>query len=341
MEILLGKTNGSDLKIWTASDADNGHILETGRSRSGKTYAMQILEERIANEGGCVVVLDYNGTHSNVRKSGQIQRIEIYKKGLPFLLLTPLTLLDGSFEREMDIMEAVVDVFHTVAPLQSKQRMALREAVLMAITDKSGKEKDEFRRIMAALKELEDSSAESVLDKFFPIFSGVRVWSQNRFSLEKGKIQLFDLNGYSPYVQRLLAELIIAVIWRWRRVKRDGADCPVYIVCDEFQLLSLKRDSVLSQILREGRKFHVSLLLATQTLETFDRGEKAMLQQAATHLYFRPAEGEIKSIIRYLGAEDTEGTKKILQSLACGESLASGRLRVGNITVEKHLKIKF
>lgn len=102
--------------------------------------------------------------------------------------------------------------------------------------------------------------------KFFPIFSGVRVWSQNRFSLEKGKIQVFDVNGYSPNVQRLLAELIIAVIWRWQRIKRDGAACPVYIVCDEFQLLSLKKDSVLSQIMREGRKFQVSLLLATQTL---------------------------------------------------------------------------
>lgn len=55
MEILLGKTNGSDLKIWTASDADNGHILETGRSGSGKTYAMQILEERIANEREAVL----------------------------------------------------------------------------------------------------------------------------------------------------------------------------------------------------------------------------------------------------------------------------------------------
>ena len=114
---------------------------------------------------------------------------------------------------------------------------------------------------------------------------------------------------------------------------------PLYIVCDEFQVLNLKKTSVLSQILTEGRKFNLALILATQTLDRFDKSQVSMILQATTRLFFYPAPNEVRKIAQYTGAEDTKAMERTLSSLNRGECVAAGRFLVGNVPLNKPLKI--
>ena len=67
---------------------------------------------------------------------------------------------------------------------------------------------------------------------------------------------------------------------------------PSLIVLDEIQNLSLQDGSPVDKILREGRKFGMGLIAATQSFSGVKQS-LSTLNQAACKLYFRPADNEM------------------------------------------------
>jgi DNA phosphorothioation-dependent restriction protein DptH len=65
------------------------------------------------------------------------------------------------------------------------------------------------------------------------------------------------------------------------------------VVLDEIQNLDHRSDSPIDKMLREGRKFGLSLMLATQTTSQFDQEQRDRLFQAGHKLFFKPANTEI------------------------------------------------
>ena len=57
----------------------------------------------------------------------------------------------------------------------------------------------------------------------------------------------------------------------------------LWIFIDEFQNLSLKEDSVLLEMLCEARKYHVNIVLATQSIAGYRNDIKAALDKTAVH----------------------------------------------------------
>ena len=57
----------------------------------------------------------------------------------------------------------------------------------------------------------------------------------------------------------------------------------LWIFIDEFQNLSLKEDSVLLEMLCEARKYHVNIVLATQSIAGYRNDIKARLDKTAVH----------------------------------------------------------
>lgn len=89
---------------------------------------------------------------------------------------------------------------------------------------------------------------------------------------------ILDLSEVDALTQVSLAELTLSSIWRnaqYGSLKLFTEN--LIIVLDEFQNLSLKKDSVLRNMLREGRKFSISLVLATQTLGTSSKAILSLL----------------------------------------------------------------
>ena len=69
MQIKLGSLTTFWRYIKTAEDADNGHLVITGRSGSGKTYALQMIERGIAeSHEAAMIVLNFHGTHDSLRE---------------------------------------------------------------------------------------------------------------------------------------------------------------------------------------------------------------------------------------------------------------------------------
>jgi len=72
-------------------------------------------------------------------------------------------------------------------------------------------------------------------------------------------------------------------------------DEPKVIVLDEVQNLDHRDGSPLSKYLREGRKFGLSLIMATQIMSSLGKDERDRMFNAGHKLFFRPADTEIRA----------------------------------------------
>ena len=90
------------------------------------------------------------------------------------------------------------------------------------------------------------------------------------------------------------AGIIEFVLWDlFFHAQRCGnPEHPSIVVLDEIQNLSLQSGSPVDKILREGRKFGMGLIAATQSFSGVKQS-LSTLNQAACKLYFRPADNEM------------------------------------------------
>ena len=336
MQIRLGKMMGTSQYVTIPDEADNFSVLMLGQSGSGKSYAMQKIERNIASSGGTVVVLNYHSTH-DLSDCDEERWIDVKNDGYPFPLFERIPYPNGTEDTDEDITEAIVGVFSSIMPLPVRQKALLRSAV-KSIVEKSEMWHDGVLELGKLLQSGETEQACSVYEKFSAIFS---LKGRKNVEISAGKIIVLDFSTYPVKTQQLLAEFTLAVIWRYFQAVGKYAKYPVFISLDEFQALNMSPNATISQILREGRKFNISLLLATQTLASFDKAQRGIVMQAATCLYFRPSLGAIKYIFEGM---DVKSKRKLLENVKGfrrGDCIAIGQLAVGKLSFQKPVRVTF
>lgn len=85
---------------------------------------------------------------------------------------------------------------------------------------------------------------------------------ENLFLDTKSRCHILQLTGYVKETAKLITEFsLIDLYWYYRT--RGSKDKPRVIVLDEIQNLNQSLDSPLGKFLTEGRKFGISLIMAT------------------------------------------------------------------------------
>ena len=336
----LAKTADSGYPVCIAETAHNQHILIEGDSGSGKTTAIRQIVKNLCMEGNRVLALNVNGSFGDVTdKSGCFSVIYAKKDGIPLSFLECLNMPDGTREDLDDVAEAVVEVFSQAGRMGYVQRYLLSQAAKKAVMLRESCA-DDMCCLKKGLSGMEDDKGKALLAKFAPLLGRVRFQKETGL-WTKGRAVVLDLSGYPQWVQLLIAQLVMSILWRQSRAEGQHGSNATWLVVDEFQNYSLKQDSVLEQILREGRKFKFSLILATQSLAAFDMKKRAILQQPATKLYFRPVESDLRRIANGFPDMSPADARTILQGLKVGECLASGEFAIGRETVNRTLKVTF
>lgn len=148
----------------------------------------------------------------------------------------------------------------------------------------SGDFATEVEALAFFLLQQEDAYAEVVYQKLWTVLN-CGALKPSAKSIQSGQINILDLSRADCLAASCLAEIILSNLWRnVQFCGQEAAQQEMVVVLDEFQNLSLKSDATLRSILREGRKFGISLLLATRTLEVCSKDIIALLNQAATRL---------------------------------------------------------
>jgi DNA phosphorothioation-dependent restriction protein DptH len=347
--ILLGTTLSGSRKVYWEfghKELTNRHMLIFGSSGMGKTYTIQCLLCELGRSGQNSLIVDYtNGFFDNQLET---EFKQVLSPTQHLVRKEPLTInpFRQQAERIGDELlpestsataQRVSGVFSEVYNFGDQQKSALYQAVKSGL-EKAGTAGMTLEDLIPSLEDLVEQkgtvgqSAASVVSKIRPFvdqnpFGKEDPASWERFFVDAvHRCHVLQLAGFMKDAGRLVTEFsLIDLYWFYRGHGTQG--CPHVIVLDEVQNLDHREDSPLAQLLREGRKFGFSLILATQIMSNLEKDERDRLFNAAHKLFFRPADTEMRTyaeIASVTTGEKTDVWLKRLSGLKKGECYSLG-----------------
>lgn len=328
MGLTIGKLkNGLDVDI--AGTSPNQHISIFGMSGSGKSTRINEILRSSFEIGNTIIVFDIGGMDFYPPNAfidmdpACINRISALHDGIDLHFLDDAP-LDGRAGL-VNFVSYITDTIFGTFRLGAQQRSALIRAIGYAIQN-IPVYTSEMDAIMEGLKIQGSSVADSVSSKLWHILKCDMLRNDGK-SIEKGKINIISFQGINPSTQKDLAEIVLASIWRTLRSDKTRIG-NTSIILDEFQNLSLKQDSTLLEMLRESRKYGVSLILSTQTITPFKKEVIASITQTAVQLYFRPTVSDIDKIASIIDPHNAKKWVGTLRDLKIGESVTLGNISI-------------
>lgn len=364
--ILLGRTiNGDQPIYWEFSHPElvNRHMLIFGSSGQGKTYAIQCMLCEMSKFRQNSLIIDYtNGFLPNhledVAKGVLNPRQHVVRQEpLPINPFLPQVSDNGGIvikENSNAIAKRIAGLFDSVYDIGNQQYSVLHRAIMEGVDSlKSGMNLDHMLSLIESMAEDKryKASAQSLYNKLRPFVldqpfsSGNEGFNWDHLFLKQDPLcNIFQLAGMDMYSGRLITEFILWDLYGYLQSKGKKTD-PKVIVLDEVQNLDHKEGSPLSKYLREGRKFGLSLILATQTMSNMRKDERDRMFQAEHKLFFKPADTELKAfadIAALATRQKVDDWIRKLSSLSKGECYSIGKILSpgGERLVSRALKIR-
>jgi len=347
--VLLGKTLSGDLPVYWEfghKDLANRHMLVFGSSGEGKTYAIQCMLCEMVKFRQKNLIIDYtNGFLPNhlepVAKAIMNPKQHVVSNDpLPINPFLPQVSDNGGIiikESANNIAKRIAGLFNAVYQIGDQQYSVLHRAIMEGV--ETLKEQMNLDQMLAIIEDMANdkkfkTTAQTlynklrpfVLDKPFAYGKDGFDWL-SIFQDQDPLCNIFQLVGMDDYSKRMITEFILWDLYGFLQSKGKKTD-PKVIVLDEVQNLNHQEGSPLSKYLREGRKFGLSLMLATQTMSNMKKDEQDRMFLAAHKLFFRPADTELKTFANiaalFAGQNPSEWVNR-LSSLKKGECFSIGQ----------------
>ncbi|EMK6905710.1 DNA phosphorothioation-dependent restriction protein DptH [Vibrio cholerae] len=331
-------------------DLANRHLIIFGSSGQGKTYCIQGLLMSLADAQIRSLVIDYtNGFLPNHLETEFIERVNPKSNILcnePFGM-SPFRAqkqdFGGIFIEEKPHMVAgrVASVFNKVYSTIGERQIAVLNEVIESGVQRYGSAYS-LQNMLDDLNE-EETAGPALASKLAPLVksnlfssNSDKSWSEVFESQENGST-IMQLASLNHDISMLCTEFLLWDLYAYA-CSYGSKEKPLPIVLDEVQNLDHRLESPLGKMLTEGRKFGVSLILATQTLSMLRKDEQDRLFQASHKLFFAPAKTETKTYAKILelsmpGTKQADWEKQLGelskgQCLSVGYHLEKGQLKM-------------
>lgn len=322
----------------------NGHICVIGESGAGKTVECQKLIACAVEQGATVVAFDLHGALSPDQIFWKYESVwnenlnDISaEQGIVCDLFSPMVYPDGTTENVADMIETLTDVFGGTIGVGHRQRGELRSA-LEFVVERGTYEKEGIRALDKALALAGNSTAEAVREKLHCVV-GRNIFVQGETFVKGSKINVFRISKCSLTTQKIVSEVLLAYIWRLALAEQYKA-APIYIFVDEYQNLLSGPNSTLAQLISEGRKFGVNLILATQVLESGKSSAvNQRILQSGVKLYFKPAANKVNATAKLINPLREGEWARMLRTLGIGEFVADGNFLLDGWSRNEPLKV--
>jgi len=300
-----------------SSGSANPHVLVLGESGFGKTYTIACLLTELAAQGVHSIVFDYGQGFTPATLPEEFVRatapVEIHasRQGIN---INPLQIFPADVHGPVNVAQRVADTFARVYPrIGMQQHAVLRQAVLDVMADEGivagaesswTQELPEFGNIRQKLQLYASGSghapsrvaslAESHISTIF-VFNTFRpsgkklAWSEMLAS--ESKVWVIQLKGLEHSLEMAVTEFLLwNLIGYYEALGPGPLKC--FIVLDEAHKLAFDVGSPVEKLLREGRKYGLGLILASQQPEDFS---PVAFANTATKLVFQI--GDDRSVV--------------------------------------------
>lgn len=332
--ILLGENiETGDDEFWNPfpeSGSTNPHALIVGESGVGKTETIRSIVTELAQKGINSIIFDYGQGFSLDYAPPEFleyaQPIEIHasRDGVN---INPLQLFPFDINGPINVAQRVADTFQRVySHIGVQQHAVLRQAVIDLLS-KSGINAEEtgswnndppwFDGLQNQLAFYADdpkhpqrriaSSVASHISTVF-VFNTFRAGGENlswaNMFDASGRVYIIKLKGLEHSLERVVTELLLWNLIGFIESLGPG-ELRSFAVLDEAHKLAFDTGSPVEKLLREGRKFGIGLILASQQPEDFS---SVAFSNTATKLIFQ------------VGDEDSKISRQISRKLRDGHS---------------------
>lgn len=315
--IMIGKTVSGNREVYWEfghKELANRHMLIFGASGMGKTYAIQCLLCELGRNGQNSLIVDY--TNGFLPNQLEKEVNEVLSPTQHFILQSPLPInpfriqsIDhGGFvaqEKISTVAKRIAAIFQTVYGLGEQQFAVLYSAISQGISE--FEQRMSLAHLLKIIESFIDdatknkSAVQTTLSKLRPFVDDNPFGGSDRtldwksiFEDPKERCHIFQLAGLDFHSWRLVTEFVLWDFYGFLQTYGQK-NLPKVVVLDEVQNLDHKDGSPLSKYLREGRKFGVSLIMATQIMSNLNKDERDRMFNAGHKLFFRPADTEMKA----------------------------------------------
>src|SRR5208337_4145697 len=296
--ILLGSDAETGEEVaWNpdpGSGSANPHVLILGESGFGKTYTIASLSAELAQENVVSVVFDYGQGFSAATLPPEFvaatNPLELYV-GRDGVDINPLQIFPSDLHGPVNVAQRVADTFARVYKrIGVQQHAVVRQAVLDVMADADimkdapdswATDLPAFANVQAKLHSYAGNpqsaqarfaaSAASHISTVF-VFNTFRrygrklAWSD--ILRAENRAVIIQLKGLEHSLERAVTEYLL-----WNLIGFIEAIGPgplrCFVILDEAHKLSFSPGSPVEKLLREGRKFGLGLILASQQPEDF------------------------------------------------------------------------
>jgi DNA phosphorothioation-dependent restriction protein DptH len=272
----------------------NPHLLIIGESGSGKTYATQCICAELAQRNVPTLVFDFGQGFSTTSTPPEFSRyagpdeISVARDGIN---INPLQIFPSDIYGPVNVAQRVADTFARIYPMIGVQQHAvLRDAILRAFADVgiNSHNANSWKRQPPRFSDLKATLDSIATDKNDParklaaavashistvfIFNTFRAtglevdWST--MLLPGPHTYIFQLKGLENLLERIVTELLLWNLIGYVESLGPGS-LRCIVVLDEAHRMSFATDAPVEKLLREGRKFGLGLVLASQQPEDF------------------------------------------------------------------------
>lgn len=314
--VLLGTDSETQQRVYWDPEPDGGsanpHVLILGESGYGKTYATSCLVAELVQSDVPSVVFDYGQGFSTANAPVEFRdwahpvEFELNRDGIA---INPLEIFPVDLHGPATVAQRIADTFVRAYPrIGVQQHAVLRRAVLELLADAGINQHDRtswaarpphFRNLERKLNEFgveSDASQRrfamtavshvSTLFVFDTFRSSGRRLSWGNLTSDRKQAWILQLGGLESSVERTVTEFLLWNLIRFVEAQGPGS-LRCFIVLDEAHKLSFAPGSPVEKLLREGRKFGLGVILASQQPEDFS---SVAFANTATKIVFQVAD---------------------------------------------------
>ena len=312
--------------------SDNLHCFVTGQSGSGKTFYMtefMVTQHRTTEQ--LTIVLDTSGSFTrdsiihNLSAGGDEtvneEVIRYVDENFKFIDVEkdciPVNVLKLGYPVATHKIKTVIyDIVSvSIQNMGKKQRAELKECIGKLTLNKNYSICDLYDIIEEKVTDSLLMQLEDVISPFLEYNADEKSWGE---FLENQNGIIVISSDASAKGGSSLVDMLLMSLFYYQCNKKERH---INIVIDEVQNQNCGKNSAIEKILREGRKFHLSLTYATQNLSESNRDKLKTMNGAEMKVYFKPDNISAKSISRNLGVPVNE-----LVSMRQGECYIEGMI---------------
>ncbi|OZM79791.1 hypothetical protein CFP66_24210 [Pseudonocardia sp. MH-G8] len=320
VDVVLGQDRHAADVRWRISTAGSPHLFVLGIPGQGKSVTTRRILNSFAEQGLPALVLDFHGDMAAAPAGGAA--VLDASQGLPispFELDNPRRYREAAWE--------LSEVIGYVCGLGEIQRNVVYEGVRAAyekhgyggLTAPTGQ--PTMDELAAAVTEAESTGrSRNVVARLRPL-SDFGLFTDDpgqTFAdlLRRGLV--LDIHGLMEQVQIAAGAFVLRKVYREMFRWGQTGQLRLAVVLDEAHRLA--RDVTLPKIMKEGRKYGVAVVVASQGVDDF---HKDVLSNAGTKVAFRCNYPQSRTVAGFLRGRDGQDMSAALEQLAVGQAYVS------------------